>query len=62
MHLTIYVHDFHPQIGHSRAMQELLNGLSSDQKASIYSIEIVAFTCTDLDIMFPDFNCPNPSP
>jgi glycosyltransferase involved in cell wall biosynthesis len=58
MHLTIYVHDFHPQIGHSRAMQELLNGLSSDQKASIYSIEIVAFTCTDLDIMFPDFNCP----
>ena len=58
MHLTIYVHDFHPQIGHSRAMQELINGLSSEQKASISSIELVAFTCTDLNQMFPNFHCP----
>lgn len=58
MNLTIYVHDFHPQIGHSRAMQELLNGLSLDQKTSIKSIEVVAFTCSDLNSMFAQFNCP----
>lgn len=57
MHLTIYVHDFHPQIGHSRAMQELLNGLSSNQKNSISSVEVVAFTCTDVEVLFPSFKC-----
>lgn len=57
MNLTIYVHDFHSQIGHSKATQELLNGLTPDQKASISSIEIVAFTCSDLNQMFPDFHC-----
>ena len=58
MNITIYVHEFHPQIGHSRAMQELLNGLTLEQKSNIKSIEIVSFTCGDLDIMFPDFHCP----
>lgn len=58
MHLSIYVHDFHPQIGHSRAMQELINGLTADQKSSVSSIEIVAFTCSDLNTLFPDYNCP----
>jgi glycosyltransferase involved in cell wall biosynthesis len=38
-------------------MQELLNGLSSAQKATISSIEVVAFTCGDLNKMFPDFRC-----
>lgn len=57
MHLSIYVHDFHPQIGHSRAMQELLNGLSPEQKSSIDSIEVIAFTCSDLNNMFSDFKC-----
>ncbi len=57
MDLTIYVHDFHPQIGHSRAMIEILNGLSVEQKTQINSLEIVAFTCTDLDKLFPSFEC-----
>ena len=57
MNLTIYVHDFHSQIGHSKATQELLNGLTLDQKASVSSIEIVAFTSSDLNEMFPDFHC-----
>lgn len=58
MNLTIYIHDFHSHIGHSRATQELLNGLTSDQKTSIRSIEVVAYTCSDLEQMLPSFTCP----
>lgn len=58
MHLSIYVHDFHPQIGHTRAMLELINGLSSEQKNDIKSIEIVAFTSSNLDEIFNEFSCP----
>lgn len=58
MHLIIYVHDFHPQIGHARAMLELLNGIPPDKKASIQSIQIVSFTCSDLNILFPAYTCP----
>lgn len=58
MRLSIYIHDFHPQIGHARAMLELLNGLDTDQKDSIHSIEVIAFTCSDLEKLFPDFKCP----
>lgn len=58
MRLSIYIHDFHPQIGHARAMQELLNGLSVAQKASIESLEVVAFTSADLETIFAQFDCP----
>jgi len=57
MDLTIYVHDFHPEIGHSRAMIEILNGLSVEQKDQIKSLEVVAFTTTDLVKLFPSFEC-----
>lgn len=55
MNLIIYVHDFHPEIGHSRAMIELINGLNLEQKNQIQTIEIVSFTSSDLNIIFPDF-------
>lgn len=54
MNLIIYVHDFHPQIGHSRAMIELVNGLNLEQKNQIQQIEIVSFTSSDLNQVFPD--------
>ena len=57
MKLSLFVHDLHPQIGHSRALIELLNGLSSEQKSQISSIEAITFTSTDLDELFPDFKC-----
>lgn len=56
MNLIIYVHDFHPEIGHSRAMIELINGLNPDQKNQIQNIEVVSFTSTNLSKVFPDFN------
>lgn len=55
MNLIIYVHDFHPEIGHTRAMIELINGLNLEQKNQIQNIEIVSFTCSDLNKIFPDF-------
>ena len=58
MKLSLYVHDFHLEVGHSRAMIELLNGLLPDQKAKISSIEVVAYSSSPLEKLFPDFNCP----
>lgn len=55
MNLIIYVHDFHPEIGHSRAMIELINGLNLEQKNQIQNIEVVSFTCSDLNKVFPEF-------
>jgi glycosyltransferase involved in cell wall biosynthesis len=47
MKLTIYVHDFHLEIGHTRAMIDLLNHLTEEQKSEIKEIEVVSFTATD---------------
>lgn len=57
MKLSLYVHDLHPQIGHSRALIELINGLSVDQKSQITSIETISFTTTELDELFPNLKC-----
>lgn len=58
MHLSIYIHDFHPQIGHARAMIELLNGLNQEQKKIIESIEIVSFTASPYEEVFKSYSCP----
>ena len=55
MKISIYVHDFQPQIGHSRALIELFNGLLPEQKNKISLIEVVSFTSAPLDTIFSDF-------
>ncbi|MBC7430421.1 MAG: glycosyltransferase family 4 protein [Bacteriovorax sp.] len=56
MILKLYVHDFHQEIGHTRATIDLLNHLTAVQKSGITEIHICSFTATDpvrlLD--FPD--------
>jgi glycosyltransferase involved in cell wall biosynthesis len=55
MNLVIYVHEFKPEVGHSRAMIELVNGLSPETLNRVNSIEVVAFECKDLNSLFPQF-------
>ncbi len=55
MKLSIYVHDFQIEIGHTRAMIDLLNGLSQEQKDKITSITILSFTSGDVTKLLPDF-------
>lgn len=55
MKISLYVHDLHPEIGHSRALIELLNGLNPEQKDQITLIEVIAFSSTHLEKLFPDF-------
>lgn len=57
MKLSLYVHDLHPQIGHSRALIELINGLTPEQKSQISSLEIVSFTSTSPEELFPEIKC-----
>lgn len=57
MKLSIYVHEFHLQVGHSRAMIELLCSLSKEEKKKITSIEVVAYECSDLGVIFKEFQC-----
>jgi hypothetical protein len=47
MKLQIYVHDFHLEIGHTRATIDLLNHLSLEQKSVIEEIEVISFTASD---------------
>lgn len=58
MKISLFVHDLHPQIGHSRALIELINGLSADQKSQITLIEVIAYTSTDPSVLFASFSCP----
>jgi glycosyltransferase involved in cell wall biosynthesis len=57
MKISMYVHDFQPQVGHSRAMIELFNGLLPDQKDKVTHFEVVAFTSAPLEDILPDFKC-----
>ena len=57
MKLSIYVHEFQPQVGHSRALIELFNGLLPEQKNKISSIEVVSFVSSPLDEILPEFKC-----
>ena len=54
--LYLYVHDFHQEIGHTRATIDLLNHLTVEQKSSIKEIRIFAFTATDPSLLlnFPE--------
>ena len=56
MNLVIYVHEFKLEVGHSRAMIELINGLSAEALQKINTIEVVAYDCKDLDSLFPNYN------
>lgn len=53
MLLRLYVHDLHLEIGHSRATIDILNHLGEDQKSGITELEVIAFTSTPLDKLFP---------
>lgn len=55
MNLVIYVHEFKLEIGHSRAMIELINGLDATALSKIKSIEVVSFECKDLNVLFPNY-------
>lgn len=57
MKISIYVHEFHPQIGHSKALIELFNGLLPEQKNKISSIEVVSFVSAPLEAILEDFKC-----
>ena len=50
MHLTLFVHDCFLEIGHSNAMIETLRNIPA---AKIQQLHIVAYSCGDLDILFP---------
>lgn len=58
MKISLFVHELLPQVGHSRAMIELLNGLTPEQKAQVELIEAVSCEAQDLEKLFPDFHCP----
>lgn len=58
MKISLFVHELLPQVGHSRAMLELMNGLSPEQKKQVELIEAVCCETQDLDALFPDFPCP----
>lgn len=57
MKISVYVHEFQPQVGHSRALIELFNGLLPEQKNKISSIEVVSFISSPLNEILPDFKC-----
>lgn len=57
MKLSLYVHDLHPQIGHSRALIELINGLTLEQKSQVISLEVISYTSTPPEELFPDLSC-----
>jgi len=57
MKISLFVHELLPQIGHSRALIELMNGLSPEQKAQVELIEAVCCESGNLDELFPEFKC-----
>lgn len=52
--IIIYVHDLFIEIGHSNAIIETINNL--DLKIS--ELVVVAYSCDDLDKLFPNIKCP----
>lgn len=52
--IIIYVHDLFIEIGHSNAVIETINNL--DMKIS--ELVVVAYSCDDLDKLFPKIKCP----
>lgn len=55
MKLAIFVHDLHKHIGHSRAIIELVNALSTDQKSQISDLRLICFTSTPPRELFTQF-------
>ena len=55
MKLALYVHDLKLEIGHSNSLIELIRHLPEDYQQKIESIEVVSFTTSALENLFPDF-------
>ena len=53
MKISLYVHDFFLEIGHSRSLIEIVRNFPADE---IESVDIVAFTCGDLSKIFPQLS------
>ncbi len=53
MLLRLFVHDLHLEIGHSRATIDILNHLTEAQKSSITKLQVIAFTSSPLETLFP---------
>ena len=50
MKMALFVHDCFLEIGHSHAMVEILRNIPQED---VQRIDIVAFTCEDVEILFP---------
>lgn len=53
MNLVIFVHDFFTEVGHSRAMIELVRNLPPDKMKNIKEIKVVSFAAGNLSEYFP---------
>jgi len=53
--LALYVHDLKLEIGHSNSLIELIRHLPADFMAKVESIEVVTFSTTPLEVLFPNF-------
>ncbi len=55
MKLALYVHDLKLEIGHSNSLIELIRHLPEEFSDKIEEIEVVTFTTTPLEVLFPKF-------
>lgn len=55
MKLALYVHDLRLEIGHSNSLIELVRHLPAEFLGSFSELEVVAYTCDDLEKLFPQF-------
>ena len=51
MKLALLIHDFHLEVGHSRAMIEHVRNLPQNE---IEMIKVVSYTSSNLDEIFPE--------
>jgi glycosyltransferase involved in cell wall biosynthesis len=54
--LALYVHDLKLEIGHSNSLIELIRHLPKHYMDKVEEIEVVAFTTSPLENLFPDYN------
>ncbi len=55
MKLALYVHDLRLEIGHSNSLIELVRHLPAEFLRHFSELEVVAYTCDDLEKLFPHF-------
>lgn len=53
--LALYVHDFNIEIGHSNSLIELIRNLPEEYLNNFKSIEVVAYSTSDLKTLFPEY-------